>query len=390
MSRLPYNSRTRRRPAARGRSHEPLCAARLMRILYSDTLTAYPLNVAGGHRCSHLMRRLLCERRGAECLAIVPRQALGAPPSPEYYPRLPDFEALGIRSFHQQKGRWSFDCGYPVEVVDDLWGALDAALREFRPDVFVTLSLEPEPFFERARACGVQAVYDIMDVRYMPERVRAAADSGVRILALSRFMAAWLRERAGVDAHVVYPLLLREEYEVERQAPGLISVINLFPEKGFDTFVEIARRLPEENFLAVESWPLGARLPGVRAQLAELPQVEFQPRLADVRDVYRRTRLLLVPSRYQESAGRVVVEAQWSGIPVLVSRRGGLPEMVGEGGLVVDSDDPAAWVAAIREVTGDARRYAELSQAARRNAARPDFDPERILDAFLRAVGHAP
>ncbi len=360
-----------------------------MRILHADTLTAYPMNVAGGHRCSHLMRRLLCERRGAECRVIVPRQALGAPPAPHYYPQLPDFAALGIRGFTQQPGRWRFDCGYPVDVVDDLWGALDAALRDFRPDLLVTLALEPEPFFERARAHGVQAVFDVMDVRYAPERVRAAAEAGVRILALSRFLAEWLRVEAGVAAQVVYPLLLREDYQVERVDDGFISVINLFPEKGFDTFVEIARRLPGERFLAVESWPLDARLPGVRACLAELPQVTFQPRVADVRDVYRRTRLLLVPSRCQESAGRVVVEAQWSGIPVIVSRRGGLPEMLGEGGLVVDSDEPEAWVAAIQAATGDPRRYTELSRAARRNAERSDFDPEQILDAFLRAVGHA-
>ena len=361
-----------------------------MRLLYADTLTAYPLNVAGGHRCSHLMRRLLCERRGASCLALVPHGALGAPPAPEYYPRLPDFAALGIRSFRQEPGRWTFDCGYPVEVVDELWEALDDAFERFRPDVFVTLSLEPERFFERARAHGVPAVWDIMDVRYAPEKVRAAADSGVRILALSHFMARWLREQAGVEASVVYPLLPREDYQVEPDRRGLITVINLFPEKGFDTFVETARRLPQERFLAVESWPLGARLPEVRARLAELPHVEFQPRLADARDVYRRTRLLLVPSRYLESAGRVVVEAHWSGIPVIVSRRGGLPEMLGDGGLVVDSDDPDEWARAVRAVSEDPALYARLSQAARRNAERPDFDPEIILDSFLRAVGHGP
>ena len=43
-----------------------------------------------------------------------------------------------------------------------------------------------------------------------------------------------------------------------------------------------------------------------------------------------------------EQFGRVVVEAQASGVPVVASASGSLPDVVGESGLLVPPNDPAA------------------------------------------------
>jgi glycosyltransferase involved in cell wall biosynthesis len=61
----------------------------------------------------------------------------------------------------------------------------------------------------------------------------------------------------------------------------------------------------------------------------------------------------LVPSRWKESWGRVVSEAQISGIPVLASDHGGLPESVGEGGFLLPPDEVDAWSACLKKVTTD-------------------------------------
>ena len=52
--------------------------------------------------------------------------------------------------------------------------------------------------------------------------------------------------------------------------------------------------------------------------------------------VFDRTRVLLMPSIWEEPFGRLPVEAGACGIPTLASARGGLPESVGDGGILID------------------------------------------------------
>jgi len=113
-----------------------------------------------------------------------------------------------------------------------------------------------------------------------------------------------------------------------------------------------------------------------------------------MRQVYRTTHTLLVPSQWEEAWGRVVTEAQYSGIPVLASNRGGLPEAVGPGGQVLPHDAPAAvWAAALREYWNDPDVYEQAAAAALAHARRPDIDPARqvaALAAILAEAGRGP
>ena len=363
-----------------------------MRLLYTDTFTAYPLGLAGGHRVVHTLLRLLLER-GVECRTIVPRSAIGTP-RPEYFPKRADFATLGVREFRDEGDRWYFDCGYPIWIVDAIEPALESAFAGFAPSVLFTTSADPVPIARLGQAHGVPTVCLVQDVRFKSEGAQAVAAAGGRLLACSRYIARWVEERSGVLPEVLYPLVPAEEYRVEPSPDGSILMINPHPLKGFETFLGIARLLPEERFLLVESWPLNDDLPAVRAALEGLPNVRFLPRVADIRQVYQQGWLLLVPSIVEEAAGRVVLEAQWSGIPALVSERGGLPEMVGTGGLVIsDYLNPQAWAEAIRSMR-EPRARERFAQGARENAEREEFSPgyvvDRLLGIFREAVAALP
>src|SRR3546814_12765482 len=104
----------------------------------------------------------------------------------------------------------------------------------------------------------------------------------------------------------------------------------------------------------------------LHARVAAHSNLRLQQRTHDMREVYRRTHTLLVPSQWEEAWGRVATEAQFSGIPVLASDRGGLPEAVGPGGRVLPHDAPAAvWAAALREYWTQPTVYLERSGARR-------------------------
>ena len=109
-----------------------------------------------------------------------------------------------------------------------------------------------------------------------------------------------------------------------------------------------------------------------------------------MKTVYGRTKILLAPSKWEEAWGRVASEAHCSGIPVLGSRRGGLPEAIGEGGVVLDYDAPLDdWVAALERLWSDAAHYAELSAAALAYSGRPQLDPQHQFATFLDVLNRA-
>jgi glycosyltransferase involved in cell wall biosynthesis len=56
----------------------------------------------------------------------------------------------------------------------------------------------------------------------------------------------------------------------------------------------------------------------------------------DMRPVYGRARVLLAFSLWFESGARVIAEAMMNGIPAIVSNHGGGPEMIGQGGVLVN------------------------------------------------------
>jgi glycosyltransferase involved in cell wall biosynthesis len=72
---------------------------------------------------------------------------------------------------------------------------------------------------------------------------------------------------------------------------------------------------------------------------------------ADREALYAGARLVVMPS-LDEGFGLPALEAMSAGIPVIASRRGSLPEVVGSGGLLLDELTPEALAAAIEDVTG--------------------------------------
>jgi glycosyltransferase involved in cell wall biosynthesis len=371
-----------------------------MRLFYSDFDAFYPFNPAGSQRVGNQLLRLLAAEHGVECLALGPRQGRGIP-SPAYHPRLNELHALGVRHLTVEEDRWIFDCGYPIVTVDRVADHLERFLDEFRPDVFYCHNPERGPeLLQPALERGIGCVWFFHDIRAAAGDVARAAAQGVEIVSCSRYMNRYYRdairalaaENGGapapapdIEIGIVYPAVEARHYTVEADLEnGFVTMINPVPEKGIETVLALLPLLPRERFLLVENWPLGAeRLAALERRLADLPNARFLPHQADIREVYRQTRTLIVPSVWSESAGRVVLEAQLSGIPVLASALGGLPEMVGEGGRVIeDFRNPQAWAEAIEDLR-DPAEHRRLSALARANAVREDFEPRAVARHFL-------
>ena len=97
---------------------------------------------------------------------------------------------------------------------------------------------------------------------------------------------------------------------------------------------------------------------------------------------------LAFPSLY-EGFGFPVLEAQACGTPVVCSDTSSLPEVAGEGALLVDPLDTAALAAALRRVAGDEDLRRRLIRAGGDNCARFTWTraAEQTLDILIQAAG---
>ncbi|MBB5108287.1 glycosyltransferase involved in cell wall biosynthesis [Streptomyces spectabilis] len=190
------------------------------------------------------------------------------------------------------------------------------------------------------------------------------------------FFAEYPKSIRPAGTLIVRPPVFADEYATK---PGkAITLINCNPEKGGKVLQALAERMSDQQFLAVKG-AYGEQI------LPDLPNVEIveHVRGEDMRkQVYARTRVLLMPSSY-ESWGRVGCEAMASGIPVVAHPTPGLCESLGEGGIFVDRTEIDGYEAVLRKLAS-AAEYRLASKRAKTRSA--ELDPSGDLFLWWTAV----
>lgn len=115
--------------------------------------------------------------------------------------------------------------------------------------------------------------------------------------------------------------------------------------KGVDVLLRAMAHLPDAELSIAGEGPQRSHLVELAATLGIEQRVTFLGHLgADLPAFYRDLDVLAVPSlptkSWLEQFGRVVVEGMASGVPVVASRSGALPDVVGEAGVLVEPGDP--------------------------------------------------
>ena len=73
-------------------------------------------------------------------------------------------------------------------------------------------------------------------------------------------------------------------------------------------------------------------------------------------------------ARWREQFGRMLIEAMACGVPVLASRSGEIPHVLGDAGILLPEGDVAGWAATLTRVTGDAGLRRDLADRGLRRA----------------------
>jgi spore coat protein SA len=95
--------------------------------------------------------------------------------------------------------------------------------------------------------------------------------------------------------------------------------------------------------------------------------IQFAGYLHHDRDLpawFQKATLFACPSTFQEPFGLVNAEAMACATPVIGSRRGGIPEVLGDSGVLIDPEDIAGFADAMCMLLGDPEHAAKLGRAA--------------------------
>jgi glycosyltransferase involved in cell wall biosynthesis len=170
----------------------------------------------------------------------------------------------------------------------------------------------------------------------------------------------------------------------------VLCVANLIRRKNIDALLRAWARVastparlrivgsgPEES--ALRSLTRELRIPGDSvAFTGALPRDRVRQALAECH-------VFCLPSR-QEAFGLAFLEAMATGRPVVGARAAGVPEVVGDAGILVPEDDPAALADALHDLIASSALRQEL--AGRGQVRAQQFSWDRAAGRFGDSLAH--
>lgn len=224
-----------------------------------------------------------------------------------------------------------------------------------------------------------------------------------RIVCISPFIRDDLERRGfppdglrvvpnGVDAEALHEAARGGHRPAGVPDVFIMAVGRLVPTKGFDLLVRALRSLPISVHAVIcgegpdrrrlervaESWRVRHRL----HLLGWVPE-------ADKLRLLQECLAYVHPARF-ESFGMAVLEAMAMGAPVVAARVGGLVDLVGESGILVDAENADQVAAAVHGLLREDGRRKDLGRRSRARAAELSWDRaaasiERLYDEALQA-----
>jgi glycosyltransferase involved in cell wall biosynthesis/GT2 family glycosyltransferase len=284
-----------------------------------------------------------------------------------------------------------YDEGELVSVLD----YYERFLVNFRPDAVLACNPGPKPDLTFDFMLHVGKGFDIPLVLWLGD------ESAINVTVLqnvdhcvvtSEYLRRLFWDRLGLVCQKLPLVFDWESIHVQRHEPRDVTI--LATSSSGDRLVaakiaeKVARLRPD---ISVVVSPEHAQPEeGSTTRERENPHVQYR-----LPERLRTTRVLVVPSLGHYGFDRATAEAMINGIPVVVSNRGALPEIVGDAALVIDipscyqsespqvprADDVASWVEAIVRLWDDSQFYEKISRRSVSHAQQ--WHPDRVTPVYV-------
>jgi glycosyltransferase involved in cell wall biosynthesis len=265
----------------------------------------------------------------------------------------------------------------------------DRLLDEFAPDVLIACNGHPMIFaaMESARDRGIVTAFAVRGFGYYAPRYFEHVDYA---FTCSQFLTDMYRDKVGLTSTPLEPPIDWSATVAPPDSRAFVTFVHPAPHKGLWLFARLAdmlgSRRPDIPILVVQSGHSAGALNAIpEIDFGKYQQIMAAPAVPTPAEYFALTRLLLVPSVWEEPFGRVAAEAMINGVPPLVSERGSLPHVVGGdfasggGGCVLpmpswmteqttrlpSEQEVEPWYTAVCALWDDPGRYHAMSSRAR-------------------------
>jgi glycosyltransferase involved in cell wall biosynthesis len=266
------------------------------------------------------------------------------------------------------------DCRVPVSVLNATWHWLEWPPIEWLAHDDFDVAFSPHPLLLPARRAAQIVMIHDLDFLDHPERTQreirrdysrlagAHARRAARVIVPSRHTGEAVAARLDVPArHVVVCPPGAPEWRgpIRRFARDgyVLFMGTLEPRKNVGALLAAYARLVARRDRLPTLVLAGSAGPAAAAWLNAIAEPPLSGRVehigyvaeTDRQRVYEGARALVLPS-HDEGFGMPALEAMSLGIPTIVSRRGALPDLVGDAGMLVEPDDVESIAAALEQV----------------------------------------
>lgn len=243
--------------------------------------------------------------------------------------------------------------------------ALDRAAADFQPDVLLAWMNRAARFSRPGRhilAARLGGYYDLKYYRHCDHLIGNTRD--IRDYLIRE---GWPEERAWylpnfVDSEPA-PALDRQALKTPADAPLLLALGRLHPNKAFDVLLAALVNLPDAWLWIAGEGPLGASLLRTAQLHGVAGRVRFLGWQEDIAALFAAADIFVCPSRH-EPLGNVVIEAWTHKCPVVAAAALGPDALIrhGESGLLAPVEDAEALAAEIRRVLENSALATDLIQ----------------------------
>jgi glycosyltransferase involved in cell wall biosynthesis len=195
-----------------------------------------------------------------------------------------------------------------------------------------------------------------------------------RIIAVSEFLKKEIM-KLGIDGEKISVIrggagLKKGKGEFHLEGKIVTFVGALVKQKGVDilikAFEEVKSEVKEAKLVIVGE---GKEMKKLETMAERIGDVHFLGYKDELNSILEKSMVLVLPSR-EEGLGLILLEAMSMGVPVIATKTGGIPEIINEGGILVEKENPGELAKAMVMLLSDEKLREKLAKKGKEEAGR--------------------